>query len=208
MISRSIVIGVAGGSGSGKTTIVEAIAERIGDENILRIEHDFYYKDHRDLSLEEREGLNYDHPDALETELLIEHLGQLMAGKSAMIPRYDFIPHLREPGLIETALRPVILVDGILVLADKALRRLFDIKIFVDTPADLRFIRRKDRDEDARGRSYEQTKSQWLGTVRQGHRDFVEPSKRHADIIVPQEVHNDIAIDIVVSKIRSAITEG
>ncbi|MEA3452782.1 MAG: uridine kinase [Patescibacteria group bacterium] len=206
--NRPMVIAVAGGSGSGKTTIVEKILEEINTQDVLRIQHDFYYKDHANLPLQKRETLNYDHPNSLETPLLVEHLKQLLKGHSVMIPRYDFSTHTRKPDLIETHPCSVIIVEGILIFTDPALIKLFDIKIFVDTPADLRFIRRVERDRKERNRSYEQTRDQWIATVRPMHLEFVEPSRVHSNIRIPQEEHNSVAIDMFVAKIRWIIARS
>jgi len=205
--NRPIIVGIAGGSGSGKTTMANEISKEIPVETVLRIEHDFYYRDHSDLSLEEREKLNYDHPDSLETSLLVEHLEQLLEGRSVMVPRYDFKNHIRKSRPVKTESRPIIFVEGILVLADKSLRELFDIKLFVDTDADLRFIRRVHRDDKERGRTYKQTLAQWVATVRPMHSQFVEPSRIYADLIVPQGRRNLVATDMIVAKIRSTIKE-
>ena len=203
--NRPTVIAVAGGSGSGKTTMANEISGEIPSKSVLRIEHDFYYRDHSDLPLEEREKLNYDHPDALETSLLVEHLGQLIEGQSVMAPRYDFKTHTRKTRRVKAISRPIIFVEGILVLADKALRELFDVMVFVDTDSDLRFIRRVQRDREERGRSYEQTLNQWMNTVRPMHFEFVEPSRIYADLIVPQHRRNPVASDMLVAKIQSVI---
>ncbi len=200
---RPLVIGVAGGTGSGKTTVVSKIIDSLGDEAVTFVEHDDYYKDHPELSLEDRGALNYDHPDALETSLLVRHLQQLREGRPVKAPRYDFALHAREkePQLVEP--RRAIIVEGILILADPDLRDLMDIKIFVDTDADIRFIRRLKRDLDERGRTLESVIEQYERTVRPMHLKFVEPSKRYADIIIPEGGSNSVAVDMLLTKVRS-----
>jgi uridine kinase len=202
---RPIIIGVAGGSGSGKTTVVRRIIERLGPDQVTVIHHDSYYRRHADLSPEERQKLNYDHPDALETSLLIHHLEELREGRPVEIPVYDFTRHDR---LAETETAPprkVIIVDGILILWDPALRSLLDIKVFVDTDADIRFIRRLTRDVAERGRSVDSVIRQYTETVRPMHLEFVEPSKRYADLIIPEGGHNSVAVDMLIAKIDSIL---
>lgn len=197
-----IVIGIAGGSGSGKTTLSEAIYEEIGKDNICYISHDSYYKDLSHLTLKEREKWNFDHPDALDTDLLIEHVKALKEKKSVHIPMYDFTIHSRKK---ETQLlhpKPVILVEGILIFSDKRLYDEIDVKIFVDTEDDIRLVRRIRRDTVERGRTIESVLQQYITTVRPMHLQFVEPSKRNADIIVPVGL-NSVALDLVVSKLKS-----
>ena len=177
------MIGLAGGSGSGKTTIAEALVEAIDGVTYLR--HDDYYRHRPDLTFEERTRVNYDHPDSLETPLLVEHLEMLRSGRTVRRPVYDFTTHLRSAATLEVAPAPVVLVEGILVLADEALRRMLDLKIYVDTDADLRLARRLARDTAERGRTPDSVLTQYLSTVRPMHLEFVEPSKRHADMIIP-----------------------
>jgi uridine kinase len=200
-----IVIGVAGGTGSGKTTVSHAILDRVGRERIVYIQHDSYYRDRSDLSFQERTRQNYDHPDSLENELLVQHIHALRSSQSASIPVYDFATHLRskETRLLEP--RPVVLVEGILIFVDKTLRELMDVKIYVDTDSDLRFIRRLKRDISERGRSMESVFKQYLDTVRPMHLEFVEPSKRYADVIIPEGGFNTIAIDMVVARVESML---
>jgi uridine kinase len=198
-----IVIGVAGGSGSGKTTVVRRIIESIGDEQVTVLEHDRYYRDRNDLRLEERAALNYDHPDSLETDLLVRHLHELRAGHSVEIPEYDFARHARQPVTATAVPRRAIIVEGILIFADAALRSLMDVKVFVDADDDTRFIRRLQRDIAERGRTVASVIEQYLGTVKPMHLEFVEPSKRYADIIIPVGGHNAVAIDMVLTLIRS-----
>jgi uridine kinase len=200
---RPIVIGVAGGSGSGKSTVVRRILESLGDDQVTVLEHDRYYRDRNDLRLEERAALNYDHPDALETDLLVRHLMALRTGRAVEVPAYDFTLHARKP-VTETALpRKAVIVEGILIYADAALRDLMDVKVFVDTDADTRFIRRLRRDVAERGRTMESVIEQYQSTVKPMHLEFVEPSKRYADIIIPVGGYNTIAIDMMLTLIRS-----
>jgi uridine kinase len=197
-----MVIGVAGGSGSGKTTVVRRIVESLGNEQVTVLEHDRYYRDRIDLRLEERAALNYDHPDSLETDLLVRHVLELREGRPVDLPVYDFARYARQ-SIHETALaRRAIIVEGILILTDPALRPLMDIKVFVDTDDDTRFIRRLQRDMSERGRTVQSVIDQYLATVKPMHLEFVEPSKRYADIIIPQGGHNAVAIDMLLTLIR------
>ena len=198
-----LVIGVAGGSGSGKTTVVRRIIESVGDDQVTVLEHDRYYRDRNDLRLEERAALNYDHPDSLETDLLVRHLHELKAGRPVEMPSYDFARHARQ-SVTETAPpRKTIIVEGILIYADAALRALMDVKVFVDADDDTRFIRRLQRDIAERGRTVTSVIDQYLGTVKPMHLEFVEPSKRYADVIIPLGGHNTVAIDMLLTLIRS-----
>jgi uridine kinase len=199
---QTFVIGVAGGSGSGKTTVVRRIVESIGDDQVTVVEHDRYYRDRNDLRLEERAALNYDHPDSLETDLLVRHVEALRAGETVNVPVYDFARHARKPDTRQVSPRRAIIVEGILIYTDAALRRLMDVKVFVDTDDDTRFIRRLQRDISERGRTVQSVIEQYLGTVKPMHLDFVEPSKRYADIIIPQGGHNAVAIDMLMTLIR------
>ncbi|NJL95216.1 MAG: uridine kinase [Anaerolineae bacterium] len=201
-----ITIGVAGGSASGKSTIAEAIVENVGSANLAHILHDWYYKPLEELEqVQHPNNLNFDHPGALDTGLLIQHLHQLRAWKSVEAPVYDFVAFQRLPQTQQLDPRPVILVEGILVLAEPALRELLDIRIFVDTPADVRFIRRLRRDTQERGRTVESVIEQYLSTVRPMHQAFVEPSKLHADVIIPQGGYNQVAIDMVADRVKSIL---
>jgi uridine kinase len=200
--SEPIVIGVAGGSGSGKTTVVRQIVDSLGPEQVIVLEHDRYYRDRNDLRLEERAALNYDHPDSLETDLLVAHLHELRAGRPVELPVYDFARFQRKTMCETVSTRRAIIVEGILIFTDAELRRLMDVKVFVDTDADTRFIRRLQRDISERGRTVQSVIDQYLGTVKPMHLDFVEPSKRYADIIVPQGGHNAVAIDMLLTLIR------
>ena len=200
--SGPLVIGVAGGSGSGKTTVVRTIADSLGPDRATVLEHDRYYRDRPDLRLEERAALNYDHPDSLETDLLVAHLRALRQGEAVDLPTYDFARYARRPASETVHPRRAIIVEGILIFADAELRRLMDVKVFVDTDDDTRFIRRLQRDLDERGRTVQSVIDQYLGTVKPMHLEFVEPSKRYADIIVPQGGHNTVAIDMLLTLIR------
>ena len=202
---RPVLIGVAGGSGSGKTTVSHAILEQVGRDRIAYLQHDAYYCDRSQLPFEERTKINYDHPDSLETDLLVKHLQTLRAGQSIEAPIYDFAKHIRktETHLVEP--RTIILVEGILIFGDRALREMFDIKIFVDTDSDIRFLRRMQRDIAERGRSLDSVIEQYLSTVRPMHLDFVEPSKRYADLIIPEGGFNQIAIDMIVARINALL---
>jgi uridine kinase len=202
------VIGVAGGSGSGKTTVVRRIVDSLGEDRVTVLEHDRYYRDRNDLRFEERAALNYDHPDSLETDLLVDHLQQLRAGRSIEAPAYDFARYLREPSSETIIPRAAVIVEGILIFTDALLRQLMDVKVFVDTDDDTRFIRRLQRDITERGRSVQSVIDQYLGSVKPMHLEFVEPSKRYADIIIPQGGHNAVAIDMLMTLIRSLAREA
>ena len=204
--TRPIVIGVAGGSGSGKTTVVREIVRGLGRGQVTVIHHDSYYRDTGDMPLEERARINYDHPDSLETPLLVEHLHALMRGQPVDVPLYDFSNHARQPETGVALPRKVIIVDGILILWAKELRDLMDIKVFVDADADIRFIRRLRRDMAERGRSAESVVEQYVKTVRPMHLEFVEPSKRYADVIVPEGGFNHVAVDMLVTKVKSILS--
>ena len=205
---RTYVIGVAGGSGSGKTTVSRRIWEAVGQDRIAYIQHDNYYKDQSQLSPEERAQTNYDHPDSLETSLLIRHLRELRAGRPIDIPVYDFSVHSRSAHTQRINPAKVVLVEGILIYNEKDLRDLMDMRIFVDTDADIRFIRRLRRDLAERGRSLDSVVKQYLGTVRPMHMEFVEPSKRYADIIVPQGGDNRVAMAMIVSRVQQILTNN
>jgi len=202
---QPVIIGVAGGSGSGKTTVVREIIRNIGRKQVTVIHHDSYYRDVSELSLEERARINYDHPNSLETPLLVAHLNMLRAGETVEVPVYDFAQHNRSGATEPAEPRKVIIVDGLLILWDAELRRMMDIKVFVDTDADLRFIRRLKRDIQERGRSAESVIDQYTATVRPMHLEFVEPSKRYADVIIPDGGYNLVGVDMLLTKIKSVI---
>ena len=204
---RPIVIAVAGGTGSGKTTVAKEILERVGAQHIAYIPHDAYYRDLSHLSPDERSQVNFDHPDSLETKLLVEHLRALRDGRAVEIPIYDFTTHTRTPHTRRVELAPVILVEGILVFVEPELRDLFDVKLYVDSDADVRFIRRLRRDILERGRTVESVCDQYLSTVRPMHLEFVEPSKRYADVIIPEGGFNEVAIEMVAARLRGLLDE-
>ena len=204
---QPILIGVAGGTGSGKTTVANQILRRVGAEHITYIPHDAYYRDHSHLPSRLRNQVNFDHPDSLETELLIEHLKILRVERAVEIPIYDFTTHTRTQRTRHVKPAPVILVEGILVFAEPELRALFDVKLYVDTDADVRFIRRLRRDIEERSRSVESVCEQYLSTVRLMHLEFVEPSKRYADVIIPEGGFNEVAIEMVAARIRWLLEE-
>jgi len=204
-LTRPIVVGVAGGSGSGKSTVVRLIMEGVEPDRVSLLHHDAYYRDYRHLGPEERAAINFDHPEALETSLLVRHLHQLLAGRSVEVPEYDFTTHSRRTRTRTVHPTEVVVVDGILVLAEPELRVLMDIRLYVDTDSDLRFIRRLERDIRERGRSLDSVIQQYCATVRPMHLEFVEPSKRYADLVVPEGGENRVAVDMLVTKIRSIL---
>lgn len=203
-----LVIGIAGGTGSGKTTIAQAIASGLPVESISLIEHDSYYRDRPDLTYEERSALNFDHPDSLETELLVEHLRALRAGEAVEVPQYDFTRHQRATTTTHTPPTPIIIVEGILVFVDAGLRDLLDIKLFVDTDADIRVFRRVRRDIEQRGRTFASIREQYYRTVRPMHLEYVAPSKRWADIIIPEGGDNRVALDLVLSRLLRVVSDS
>jgi uridine kinase len=203
---KPVIIGIAGGTGSGKTTVARAIYDRVGKDRIEWIAHDSYYRDFEGLSAEEKHQINFDHPDSLETELLARHLDVLCKGSSVEVPLYDFAAFARKTETQRVEPRKVIIVEGILVLAEPELRKRIDIKLFVDTPADLRFMRRLVRDIKSRGRSMESVIEQYITTVRPMHEEFVEPSKRHADLIIPEGGENLVAIDAIIARVERLVT--
>ena len=205
---RPVVLGVAGGSGSGKTTVVRRILEGLEPMSASLLHHDSYYRDDPDLSLEQRAAINYDHPDSLETSLMAEHIRRLLAGETVEVPEYDFTSHRRLAQTRTVEPRPLIIIDGILVLAEAELRELMDIRVFVDTDADVRFIRRLGRDTKKRGRTVESVVRQYQLTVRPMHLEFVEPSRRHAHIIVPEGGKNEVAIGMLVARLRYLVARG
>lgn len=205
---RPIVIGVAGGTGSGKTTVSQAILSRVGPTRIAYLQHDSYYLDLTHLSLEERQRVNFDHPDSLDNRLLAEHLDALCRGETVDVPIYDFTNHNRCAEVMHVTPHPVVVVEGILIFAEQALRDRMDVKIYVDADADMRFIRRLKRDLAERGRSIQSVIDQYLNTVRPMHLEFVEPTKRYADIIIPRGGLNAIAIDMVVARVERMLADA
>jgi len=202
--TQSLVIGLGGGSGSGKTTIARSIVEAIGPDNVALIQHDAYYHDQTDVPMEERVKVNYDHPDSFETSLLVAHLRELRAGRAIERPIYDFTVYNRRRETVRVEPKPAVIIEGILVLYEPDLRDLMDLKIYVDTDPDLRILRRLERDLKERGRSFDSVHDQYLDTVRPMHLQFVEPSKRYADIVIP-EGYNTGAVGTVISMIREVL---
>ncbi|MEK9165129.1 MAG: uridine kinase [Chloroflexota bacterium] len=200
-----VIIGLAGGTGSGKTTVANAILKKDGAERISVVPHDAYYRNLTQLPRAQRDIVNFDHPDSLDTDLLIQHIRQLKAGQPVELPVYDFTIHSRTADTRRIEPRPVIIVEGILIFAELLLRELFDVKIYVDTDADLRFIRRLQRDVAERGRTPNSVVHQYLSTVRPMHLEFVEPSKRYADVIIPEGGLNEVAIEMVTARIEALL---
>lgn len=209
MLNRTtpLVIGIAGGTGSGKTTIANVILQRVGAQHIAFLPHDAYYKDLKDLPPAQREQVNFDHPHSLDTDLLMHHVKQLKVHKPIELPIYDFKTHTRTNETITIKSANVIIVEGILVFVERSLRELFDVKIFVDTDPDIRFIRRLQRDIAERGRTTESVIRQYLTTVRPMHMEFVDPSKRYADVIIPEGGLNTVAMDMVVARVQALLRE-
>jgi uridine kinase len=201
-VKTPVIIGIAGGTGSGKTTVARSIYGSIGRDKIGWISHDSYYRNFDGLSAEERHHINFDHPDSLETELLVRHLDVLMKGSSVEVPKYDFTTYARVAETERVEPSNVVIVEGILVLAEPELRKRIDIKLFVDTPPDIRFVRRLMRDIKERGRSVESVIEQYVTTVRPMHEEFVEPSKRHADLIIPEGGENQVALDAIIARVE------
>jgi uridine kinase len=204
-LQQPLVIGIAGGSGSGKTTLARLILDRVGRTQIAYLPHDAYYKDLSDLPPNQRATINFDHPHSLDTELLTEHVRQLRDGRAIELPVYDFKTHTRTTETIRVEPKPVIMVEGILIFSERILRMLCDVKVFVDTDSDIRFIRRLQRDIDERGRTRESVVHQYLATVRPMHLEFVEPSKRYADVIIPEGGLNTVAMDMVVARLEALV---
>lgn len=207
MNSKPIIVGVSGGSGSGKTTVVNKIIESIGEDDILLIQHDSYYRDLSHLPLEERKKQNFDHPKSLETELMIRHIEALKSGYSVDIPVYDFVAHTRSEQSEKASPRKIILLDGILIFSEPELRKLMDIRIFVDTDDDVRLLRRLKRDILERGRELDGVLNQYEKYVRPMHLEFVEPSKRYSDIIVPRGGENIVALEMVIALIKGKLNK-
>ena len=200
-----LVIGIAGGTGSGKTTVANAILSRVGIEHIAYLPHDAYYRDITHLSEAQRQLINFDHPDTLETELMVKHLQELKAGNPVHIPIYDFTRHARTQETTRVEPHPVVIAEGILIFGEATLRELLDVKIFVDTDSDIRFIRRLQRDIAERGRTMDSVIQQYLATVRPGHLEFVEPTKRFADVIILEGGFNEVGIEMLVARIKALL---
>ena len=205
MKNKTLLIGISGGTGSGKSTVTKKLVELIKEENVAVIEEDSYYKDQSNISFEERVKTNYDHPFAFDNKLLIEHLKDLKSGKSIEKPLYDFELHNRKKETLLVEAKEVVILEGILILSEEEIRDLLDIKVFVDTDSDVRRIRRILRDIKERGRSLDSVIYQYMKTVRPAHLQFIEPSKKYADIIIPEGGYNDVAIDLIYQKIKSII---
>jgi uridine kinase len=202
---KPIVIGIAGGSGSGKTTVANEILNKVGAHRIAFLPHDAYYRELGHLPLAQREQVNFDHPNSIETELLISHIKSLLNGECIELPIYDFTTHSRTGESIHVEPKNIILVEGILIFAEAELREMFDMKLFVDTDSDIRFMRRLERDIAERGRTVESVIKQYQSTVRPMHLEFVEPSKRYADIIIPEGGRNYVALDMVIAKMETLL---
>ncbi len=204
-MKKVTVIGVAGGTGSGKSTLVKCLKEAFLDEDVATICHDYYYKAHPELSYEERTGLNYDHPQAFDTDMMVEHIAALKDGVAISHPLYSFVDHDRMEESVTVVPSKVVIIDGILIFENKALRDLMDIKVYVDTDADLRLSRRILRDVCERGRTMESVINQYVETVKPMHDEFVEPSKRYADVIIPEGGFNSVAVSMLIESIKSLI---
>lgn len=203
-----MIIGICGGTGSGKTTVANRILESVNKADVSFIQQDSYYRNLSDMPLDFRHAVNFDHPDAIDNDLLVEHLQALKGGRAAELPIYDFKKHTRCPETLHVEPKPIIIIEGILIFADTRLLDEMEIKVFVDTPDDLRFIRRLRRDIDERGRTAESVIEQYLATVRPMHMQFVEPSKRHADVIIPEGGHNPVGIDLISGRIRERLANA
>jgi uridine kinase len=204
----AMIIGISGGTGSGKTTVAQKIITSVGADNVVYLQQDAYYRNLGDMPIDLRHKVNYDHPDAFDTDLLINHLQALRAGESIEQPIYDYATHSRRTETVSVEPRPINIIEGILVFVPPELRGLMDLKIFVDADADIRFIRRLDRDVHERGRSVESVIAQYTTTVRPMHLQFVEPSKRYADIIIPEGGHNEVGIDLITGKIKTILARS
>lgn len=202
---QPIIIGVTGGSGSGKTSVSRAILDHFPNHSIMMLEHDSYYKDQSSLSFDERLETNYDHPLAFDTDLLIDHLEQLLAYQAIDIPVYDYVAHTRSDQVVHQEPKEVIILEGIMILEDERLRDLMDIKIYVDTDDDIRIIRRIKRDMEERGRTLDSVIHQYLSVVKPMYHQFIEPTKRYADVIVPEGGRNHVAIDLITTKVKTIL---
>jgi len=208
----AMIIGISGGTGSGKTTVANRILESVSADEVVFIQQDLYYRNLKDMPLDYRNAANFDHPDALDNDLLINHLKKLKSGEPVELPIYDFRTHARLPATTRIQSKPIVILEGILIFAEPRLREQLDIKVFVDTPDDIRFIRRLRRDIAERGRTLDSVIEQYIATVRPMHIQFIEPSKRYADVIIPEGGHNLVSIDLISGKIRerlaSVLTTG
>ncbi len=206
-MNKSVIIAVAGGSASGKTTVVDKITESFDQQDVTVIKHDDYYKDQSDLSMEERYKVNYDHPFSLDNDLMYQDILQLIKGETITKPTYDFEAHTRSDKTEQIRPTKIIILEGILIMEDERIRDLCDIKLFVEADDDLRFIRRLQRDMEERGRSLDSVISQYLNTVKPMHFAFVKPTKRYADVIIPNDKDHDVAVDLIITKIKSIISK-
>lgn len=202
-----MIIGICGGTGSGKTTIARKIVEAVGKENVILVEQDSYYRNLADMPLDERHQANFDHPDSIDSDMLVNHLKRLKQGQSIGMPIYDYKSHTRTSEVEQIEPKPVIILEGILIFAEPRILDLLDVRVFVDTPDDIRFIRRLRRDIVERGRTVESVIAQYFATVRPMHFDFVEPSKRNADIIIPEGGNQETGVDFLCSKIREELSK-
>lgn len=200
-----MIIGICGGTGSGKTTIARAIVNAVGRENVVLVEQDSYYRNLADMPLDERHQANFDHPDAIDSDMLVNHLKRLKQGQNVEMPLYDFVTHTRSDRIEIIEPKPVVIVEGILIFAEARVLNLLDVRVFVDTPDDVRLIRRLRRDITERGRTFERTLEQYERTIRPMHFEFVEPSKRHADIIVPEGAQTGITVEVLCGLIREKL---
>jgi uridine kinase len=205
-MTKPLIIGIAGGTGSGKSTVARRVAEALTESSVAFIDMDAYYKNFAHLPMAERKRVNWDHPDAFDLDLFVEHLERLCAGEAIEKPTYDFVQHVRSTHTVAVAPADVVVIDGILLFVDARVRALCDVKVYVDADADVRLIRRLKRDMAQRGRPFEEILEQYLSTVRPMHLQFVEPSKRYADVIVPRGGHNLVAIEMIVAKIQRRLT--
>ncbi len=201
-----MIIGISGGTGSGKTTVAESILKSVNADDVVFIQQDSYYRNLNDLPLDLGETANFDHPDALDNDMLVHHIKRLKAGRAVELPLYDFKSHMRLSETVRIEPKPIVIIEGILIFTDPRLLEQMDIKVFVDTPDDIRFIRRLRRDIAERGRTVESVIEQYLLTVRPMHMQFVEPSKRYADVIIPEGGHNLVSIDLISGKIRERLS--
>ena len=200
-----MIIGICGGTGSGKTTIARKIVEAVGAENVVLVEQDSYYRDLADMPLDERHQANFDHPDSLDSNLMVNHLLRLKQGLPAEMPLYDFKTHTRTNNIEIIEPRPVVIVEGLLIFSEPRVLDLLDVRVFVDTPDDIRLIRRLKRDHAERGRTYERTMDQYVRTIRPMHYEFVEPSKRHADVIIPEGAQMGVSVDFLCGMVREKL---
>ena len=203
-----MIIGICGGTGSGKTTVANRILESVSAQDVAFIQQDSYYRNLKDMPLDYRHQVNFDHPDALDNDLLVNHIRRLKAGEPVELPVYDFKTHARQNETLPLDPKPIVIIEGILIFTDPRLLEQIDIKIFVETPDDIRFIRRLRRDIDERGRTLESVIEQYLATVRPMHMQFVEPSKRYADVIIPEGGYNLVGIDLISGKVRERLAQA